>query len=334
MTKRKPSQIHKNEGRSEARRHGSHSHGALPQDLGLTPQLQLEQINRVIQKMISNKDFANTDEINRYLEDEVSMMPIDEILAQVAQDPIERAQDLAYRSMVAESREAALQLARQAVEMDPACVDAQVTIVLAETGTPEATITRLREVVARAGEALGPGFMKEAEGNFWKILETRPFMRAREVLLTFLRGAGRLEEAAAEATAMLELNPGDNQGVRDTLLGIHLEAGHQQRAEALMARYPNDSSAIFRWGTVLAHLLAGRTAAAEEAFAKAMETNPYFFDYLTARLPFPESPPTSHTPGGPSEAAFCMLQLGPVWIRHPQAMAWLEAHPYRFRHAA
>jgi len=41
-------------------------------------------------------------------------------------------------------------------------------------------------------------------------------------LAQLLRGAGRAEDAICHFEALLELNPNDNQGVRDILLGCYL----------------------------------------------------------------------------------------------------------------
>jgi len=65
-----------------------------------------------------------------------------------------------------------------------------------------------------------------------------------------LSGAGKTREAAEEFEAMIELNPNDNQGLRDYLLGLYLALSQLDRAASLFRQYEEDSSAVFAWGRV------------------------------------------------------------------------------------
>jgi len=77
----------------------------------------------------------------------------------------------------------------------------------------EEQIDILRNLVVRAEKNLGADF-KEFKGHFWGFHETRPYMRARGNLAQLLVSEGRFDEAITEHEAMLELNLGNNQGVR------------------------------------------------------------------------------------------------------------------------
>ena len=64
---------------------------------------------------------------------------------------------------------------------------------------------------------------------------------------------------------MLQLNPNDNQGVRDPLLGLYLTAGDLKGAGALLNKYENDALANFAWGRVLERFLSDDHAGAKAA---------------------------------------------------------------------
>ena len=65
--------------------------------------------------------------------------------------------------------------------------------------------------------------MKSHGGHFWGVLETRPYMRARQGLADTLWRLDRRDEARSHYEEMLRLNPNDNQGIRYLLVMLLLE---------------------------------------------------------------------------------------------------------------
>ena len=90
---------------------------------------------------------------------------------------------------------------------------------------------------------------------------------------------------------MLELNPNDNQGVRDPLLGLYLTAGDLKGAGRLLKKYEDDALANFAWGRVLERFLAGDRAGAKAALEIARAANGHVELYMTIRKPLPEEAP-------------------------------------------
>ena len=76
-------------------------------------------------------------------------------------------------------------------------------------------------------------------------------MRTRAHLAELLRQTGRPAEAIGHFEALLELNPNDNQGNRDPLLGCYLAAGNLEGARRLLEDYREAGLAVFAWGRVL-----------------------------------------------------------------------------------
>lgn len=92
--------------------------------------------------------------------------------------PLEEAQDLVYEAWNAKDKRR-VRLARQALRISPDCADAYV-LLAEETARSLEEVRDLYEQGVKAGErALGPDAFKEFRGDFWGILETRPYMRAR-----------------------------------------------------------------------------------------------------------------------------------------------------------
>jgi tetratricopeptide (TPR) repeat protein len=240
-------------------------------------------------------------------------------------DPEFDAQELAYDAMEAADNgdlQRALQLAKQAVDLDPACVDAQ--MLLSQGGSEAERIENVAATVALGEQALGPKFFKQNRGYFWGLLETRPYMRARAALAGLLADAGRTDEAVAHYEALLDLNPNDNQGLRYELLGLYLETGRLAPTAALFKQFDGEGSAMFTWGRVLERFLSGPADAARAALTEAREANAYVEPFLTGRKRLPREMPDCYSPGQESEAVVCMDILGRAWQQHPEAIGWLK----------
>jgi tetratricopeptide (TPR) repeat protein len=216
-------------------------------------------------------------------------------------------------------------LAREALRLDPECVDALATLAGATASSPDELIARLEETVAVGERAMGTEFFTANRGRFWGIVQTRPYMRTRGHLAELLRETGRLSEAIGHFEAMLELNPNDNQGNRDPLLGCYLAAGNLEGARRLLEQYGEGGLAVFAWGRVLERYLADDLEGATAALEAARKQNRHVEAFLTGRRPVPDERPAYYQPGKESEAVRVADFLLPAWERHPAALAWLRS---------
>src|SRR5271166_1309418 len=152
-------------------------------------------------------------------------------------DPRERALDLVDRALETGNAAEVRKLMRQAVKLDPDCVDALLMLAKVTRLSASQYLGKMREAV-RAGErTLGPEFFKANRGHFWLMIETRPYMRARFDLGMALGNNGDIAGAIAEFEGMLDLNPRDNQGVRDYLLALYLALQNLDGAARLLRDY-------------------------------------------------------------------------------------------------
>jgi tetratricopeptide (TPR) repeat protein len=215
-------------------------------------------------------------------------------------------------------------MAEQALEISPDCADAY-SLLAEEKANSAAEARPYYEKAVEAGErALGAETFEEEAGHFWGILETRPYMRAREGLAECLWMLGEREEAIGHWDDMLRLNPNDNQGLRYPLVGCYLERRNLAGAERLFAEYPEEGSAMFAWAQVLASFLAGDETNALAALDEARGVNKHVEAYLTGRKKTPDDGPGYYSPGEPSEAIVCMHSIGTAWTMHPRAAEWLK----------
>ena len=96
-------------------------------------------------------------------------------------EPRDRAQQLMYDAWEEPNRRTRRKLIKQALEIYPDCVDAFVCLA-EDSHDPEEAIPLYERALEAGGRDLGSKMFAEDAGHFWGILDTRPYMRAKEGL--------------------------------------------------------------------------------------------------------------------------------------------------------
>ena len=287
----------------------------------MPPPLVTEQLLGKIYQHLDGKNFSNADELNGYLE-KLKGPKLFDYLKNDSDDPIQRAQDLAFEAIGAEAIEGQ-RLARQAVALDPDCVDALVVLAMGEKR--ESKRIAMLQMAVKAGEKrLGKEFFEENGKRFWGLLETRPYIRARYQLAIGLIYNFRVQEGMEHLEAMLDLNPDDNLGLREELLAAYLVGDNVEAALDLVERFDDDESAFFEWGRVLIYYLSREFDEASAALARARRANKHVEKYLVSKKEPPEEEPIEFTVGRDSEAQYCAFHLAFPWSFHSAAWVWVE----------
>lgn len=240
----------------------------------------------------------------------------------------QRAQELAYDAMdsIYDNPEKAVALCTEALRIYPDCVDAQSMLAEIQSELVIDFIASMEKAVASGRRDLGKKCFEEDKGYFWGLLETRPFMRAMQQLADGYRQLGNegIDRAIEIFEEMLELNPGDNQGVRYTLLDCYLAKKLYPKAKNLISQYKDDSMAIFNWAKVLYTYATKGENEAEKALQTAVQQNPHVLAYLSGKKRLPRILPDFYARGDESEAIFCADTLKKSWTSHPKAKQWLK----------
>ena len=270
--------------------------------------------------VLKERDFDSIDEANAFLQD---MVASGGPPARQALTPVEQAQDVMYEAW-ASSGKKRVRLARQALTISEDCADAYVLLAEEVARSPEEA-KRLYEQGVGAGErALPPQMFEEEVGNFWSMIETRPYMRARLGLAQCLWLLEERALAIEHLQDMLRLNPNDNQGVRWLLANYLLEEGRDGELGELLARYPDEASAIWLYTRALwLFRHEGATKKANTALRKAMRSNPFVPSYLLGLRELPGELPAYMGVGDESEAIAYVVEAILAWDGTEGALEWL-----------
>jgi tetratricopeptide (TPR) repeat protein len=222
-------------------------------------------------------------------------------------------------------------LAHKALALWPDRADAYV--LLASTAKEPEEARRLYEQGLAAGErALGPEAFVSKRGHFWVWLESRPYMRARHGLAVTLWALGERQPAIDHLWAMLELNPNDNQGMRELLASWLLVVGDDAGVARLLALYPKEGGAVWAYTRALqAFRQKGMSTRATNLLRKALAVNSHVPAYLLGRKPLPRRLPAFVTHGDTSEAIAYAVDALEAWRTNSGALTWLTLVAYRPR---
>jgi tetratricopeptide (TPR) repeat protein len=238
-------------------------------------------------------------------------------------DLLGQAQKLIYQAWETPNLQRCTALAIRALALSPDCADAYV--ILAESTAPlDEALELYRKGVEAGARAIGKKVFKEDIGHFWRIFETRPYMRARAGLAKCLWESQRRDEALEHYRDLLRLNPNDNQGLRYILVSCLLDLGRDDEVAALLALYPDDIAATWPWtGALLAFRQQSDHTDARARLAAALEVNPHIPAFLLGKKPLPRRLPDLVGFGDESEAICYAAENLKAWQATNGALAWL-----------
>ena len=171
---------------------------------------------------------------------------------------------------------------------------------------------------------LGPGAFADYAGDFWRILPTRPYMRAVAGLSDLMWDMGEREESIALIREMLRLNPNDNQGMRSYLISKLFALDDLSEVENLLEIYREPDFAEWHWNmALLTFRREGDSADAASILDQAIEVNPFVPKLLTGATPVPVSMPPQYSLGSPEEAISYAFLNGKNWSDTKGALTWV-----------
>ncbi len=242
-------------------------------------------------------------------------------------DPaLNEAQDLMYQAFEEKNPAKRIILAHEALEISPDCADAYVLLAEEEADTVGRALEYYQKAVEAGERALGEDYFEENEGHFWGLLETRPYMRARQGLAEILWRLDKTEDAMAHYRDMLRLNPDDNQGIRYSLLNLLVHNNQDGEAMDLIDEYEDDAMAEWLYTNALLVFRAeGAGSEANRRLREALEQNSHVPDYLTGQKRLPIKRPPYMSWGGEDEAVHYAAGYLDAWRKTPGALDWLKS---------
>ena len=185
--------------------------------------------------------------------------------------------------------------------------------------------------IKAAERVLGPKVFAEETGNFWGVVETRPYMRAKAGLAQCLWTMGRQEEAINHYQELLKLNPNDNQGIRYPLAATLLENNKIDALQELLGQYDEPTADWLFTKALVAYVKQGDSIEARNLLGEALSSNPHVAPYLLGEKKLPGQLPEYVGFGDKDEAANYVAEFGNGWYQISGAVDWLASVSGRSR---
>ncbi len=278
----------------------------------------VESTTMEMANLAARMKFKSPEEFQRFFD---SYRKAGKIPATEAASPFFKAQRIIYKTVGARPKRQ-VKLAEKALSIYPNCADAY-AILAGFEDDPEKKRELLEQACA-AGKAAfeDEGIVTEEEQDLWSVLPGRSYLRAKLALANFLYEMGEKKEALSQYEEILRLNPGDNQGVRNILVGLYLELDMLKEAgEFLQER--RDPFPV--WDYAEAYLIyreKGDCRAARGALQRGFYKNPRIPRYLLGEERLPKRLPESSAVGSDEEAQIVSSLIIPYWRRTAGESSW------------
>ncbi len=152
-------------------------------------------------------------------------------LPQTADDYLELAENVT-------TKKKKLEYLSKALELEPDNLDVSHMIAELNAKRPEELLAAFSSLLEKGNSLMEQGgYFRDCMGDFWGVLETRPYMRLRHSYFELLIQCGMMGKAVGEAEEMLRLCNDDNLGVRFELMHLYAFFENEDAALALHKKY-------------------------------------------------------------------------------------------------
>jgi len=279
-----------------------------------------EKIMRDIHRIIDKERPESEAEMNALMErinsGEYPAIEDDELSdTQKAQDLVSEAYELPRR----EGRSKAL----EAIKLDSDCIEAYEYLGLNEISSSKAR-GYYKKGINIGRRIFGGEFLEDNRGYFWGIHETRPFMRCLQYYSDCLYTAKQIRECIAIQEEMLDLNPNDNQGVRDLLLLYLIQIDETEKFIKYAAMFPDDIGAYALFNRALfAFKTTGDSKVANDKLREALKENPHVAKRILSHKPV-KNLAEHYGLGSEEEADYYAMFARHIWRGTKGALKWLH----------
>ena len=170
----------------------------------------------------------------------------------------------------------------KAKALDPRNLDVLMQLLLLEKKQLWEYIPEVQKMLALGKEDLKQRKLyRESMGDFYMVLETRPYMRVVHFYLELLAGCGMIQQAIAVAKEMLKLNKNDNLGIRFYLMALYVYSEDEFNARKLIRTFKDEEdSCLFTMPMALLKFRQGNWDEAKAILEKVKEQYKGFQTFL------------------------------------------------------
>lgn len=242
---------------------------------------ETEKIFKDFNKYIEGKEFDSEEEVQKELA--AFMENYNKGLDSNVKSAKKSADDYLDMAYNATSRDKAIEYAKKALKLDRDLVDARLLILQFEDDL-ESVKKQLEDLIKGETKRLEKeGYFTDDVGSFWGIIETRPYMRARDAYIEVLVEMGKVKKAVSECEDIIRLNENDNMGVRYQLMALYAYLEDADAAKGLYSKFKDDSYSML-FPMAVMHYKMDDLGKAGSTLKKIIKNNEDYRNYLSGEL--------------------------------------------------
>jgi tetratricopeptide (TPR) repeat protein len=279
-----------------------------------------DKIMTDLHRLLETQNFKSIEEANEFLnsikDDPIPSFPRESLTNK------EIAQDLVFEAQELSQAKGKIKI-EQALEIDRDCIEAYEYLGSMEQ-TPEIAMVFYEKGIEIGRRIYGGKFLEEHKGYFWGYHETRPFMRCLQQYADCLYTVGQEQKCISILEEMIELNPNDNQGVRELLLLYLIEQSSYEKFEKYNAMFSDDEMSFALFNRALVSFKQfGENEKSNSLLIKAMKHNKFIAKKLIANKQL-NFLPDFHGIGDNNEANYYTYFAQHIWNDTDGSINWLK----------
>lgn len=271
--------------------------------------------------VLQRHEFPTTRAFQRFIESEQHKKE-----AQALDEPLsieEEAQELAFLALEAEDDTAAENYARDAIALDPDCVDARVMLSFFVTDELDEQIWLLERAVDCGRWRFESARTTDQRDHYLARIEAKPLQRALHSLAETLIEGGEDDEAEKLLEECTYLPHEDEDQTRYLYVVFLLRVGKLEKARLALDRLPSNDLAR-DWLEVLERFLAGARDDASSLLRDSRAKNFWVEQYLTGDAAFPKENDRGVLSEEQDDAIWIAEIVRAAYMSHPEALEWLR----------
>lgn len=279
---------------------------------------------RRLDSVLQRHEFANARAFRRFLESDEHRREAEEFDGLLTIE--EESQELAYLAMEAGDDDTAENYVRDAVALDPDCVDARVLLSFFVTDDLDERIWLLERAVDCGRWRFESAKTGDHRDHYLGRIEAKPLQRALHSLAETLIEAGEEDEAEKlfEESSKLPSDLGDDDA-KYLFVVFLLRVGKVDKVRLAIEHLP-DQDVARDWCSILERFVAGEREEAEQMLSEVRPRNFHVESYLSGEQTPPPETSRETLSDEQDDALWIASMLRPAWEAHPEALEWLRNH--------
>lgn len=273
-----------------------------------------------LQRLLETQDFKSEADLQKFLNSiagqKIPSFPKEALNFQ------EQAQDLVYEAYELSPAKAKRNI-KKALYLNSNCIEAYEFLGSMED-TAQIASAFYEKGIAIGRQIFGGKYLEEHKGAFWGFHETRPFMRCMQHYSDCLYAMGKVKECVAVLEEMIELNPNDNQGVRNQLLLYLIQLDEKKKFKKYANMFKEDDMTFSLFNLALfAFKTEGETDNANKQLQKALKQNKFVAAKLLSNKTITNLA-DHYSFGNENEADYYAYFAQHIWQNTKGATSWLN----------